>query len=311
MPQPNSPRLTDRLMAQPYVLLVLCNLFWGGNAVASKAAPGNIDPYALTLLRWLVVVLVLAPFAVRPLQRDWGAIASRWWLYLFYGAIGYASFNILLYVSAYFTSGVNIALDQVAINILVLLFNFVLFRQPVKALQLAGVLLTIIGVALTATHGDLRRLLALDINFGDFLVLCACLAYAVYSIALRWRPATEWISFLFASFSGALIASLGFVLSIGGGAAHLGTAITAITPLGWSIVAYTVIFPSILSQMFYARGLQLIGANRASLFINLIPLFGAIGSVLVLNEHLENFHFIAGALVVAGIVLAEWSARRN
>ncbi|MEQ1770756.1 MAG: DMT family transporter [Devosia sp.] len=309
MSQPNSPSLLDRLMAQPYLLLVLCNVFWGGNVVASKAAPGNIDPYALTLLRWVGALLILLPFAIRPLRREWPVIRKRWWLYLFYGAVGYASFNVFIYIAAYFTSGVNIALDQVAINIFVMALNFAIFRQTVKPLQLLGVAITILGVAFTVTHGDLARLLALDINFGDFLILCASLAYAAYSIALRWRPQTDWTAFLVASFTGALLASLVFIATFGGGLPHLASSIAAITPLGWLLVAYTVIFPSILSQMFYARGLQLIGANRASLFINLIPLFGAFGAVLVLGEHLQPFHFVAGILVVVGIVLAEWSAR--
>jgi drug/metabolite transporter (DMT)-like permease len=304
-------RLTDRLMGNPYLLLVLCNLFWGGNVVVSKIGPGNIDPYALTLLRWVGALLVLLPFVAGPLRRDWPTIRRHWPLYLFYGAVGYATFNVLLYVAGYFTSGVNMAIDQVAINIFVMLLNFVLFRQHVKTLQLMGVAITIAGVALTATHGELGRLLSLDINFGDFLVLCACLAYAVYSIGLRWRPATDWTSFLFASFTGALLASLAFVATAGGGLPHLATSISAITPVGWLLVAYAVLFPSLLSQMFYARGVQLIGANRASLFINLIPLFGALGSVLILGETLQGFHLAAGALVIIGIVLAEWSARRS
>jgi drug/metabolite transporter (DMT)-like permease len=70
-------------------------------------------------------------------------------------------------------------------------------------------------------------------------------------------------------------------------------------------------FPSLVSQILYIRGVETIGANRASLFINLIPLFGAVGAVLVLGEHLQAFHLIAGALITAGIALAEWSARRG
>ena len=93
--------------------------------------------------------------------------------------------------------------------------------------------------------------------------------------------------------------------------ALLVSAIPSITPLGWAIALYTMVFPSILSQMFYVRGVELIGANRASLFINLIPLFGAVGSVLILGERLEAYHLIAAALVIAGIVIAEWSARRS
>jgi drug/metabolite transporter (DMT)-like permease len=307
----STPTIADRMMSRPYVLLVLCNLFWGGNVVAGKAAVGNIDPYALMLLRWAGAALVLVPFAIEPLRRDWATIRSRWWLYLFYGVVGYATFNVLVYVAAHFTSGVNNAIDQVAINILVMLFNFVLFRTRVKVLQLVGVAVTIVGVALTATHGELGRMLSLDINFGDLLVLLASLAYAIYSIGLRWRPRSDWLSFLFASFMAAVFASIVFQMLLGGGLGHFVDAVPTITPLGWFIVAYTVLFPSLVSQMFYVRGVELIGANRASLFINLIPLFGALGSVLILGERLEGFHFAAGLLIMVGIGLAEWSARRH
>jgi drug/metabolite transporter (DMT)-like permease len=302
--------LTDRLMSRPYILLVLTTLFWGGNSVAGKAAVGNIDPYELIVLRWAGALLVLIPFALGPVRRDWPTIRARWWLYLFYGAVGYALFNVLVYVAAYFTSGINNAIDQTSINIFVMLLSFALFRTKVRPLQLAGVALTMIGVALTATHGNLARILQLDINFGDGLVLVASLAYAVYSIGLRWRPKTDWLSFLFASFLGAVAASIVFQLALGGGVPHFMNELPKVTPLGWAIVAYNVIFPSLVSQMLYVRGVELIGANRASLFINLIPLFGAVGSVLLLGEQLQLFHFIAGLLIAAGIVLAEWSARR-
>jgi drug/metabolite transporter (DMT)-like permease len=119
------------------------------------------------------------------------------------------------------------------------------------------------------------------------------------------------VSFLFASFFGAVLASIVFQMVLGGGLGHFVGAVPTITPLGWIIVVYTVAFPSLVSQMFYVRGVELIGANRASLFINLIPLFGALGSVLILGERLEGFHFVAGLLIVVGIALAEWSARRQ
>ena len=307
---PQNGRLHS-LLSQPYLILTLTTLFWGGNVVAGKAAVGNVDPYTLITLRWAGAFLAILPFAIRPLRRDWPALRQNWWLYLFYGAVGFTTFNVLVYVAAYFTSGVNNALDQVAINIFVMLFNFVLFRTRVRALQLTGVAITIVGVAVTATHGDLARILALDINFGDALVILASVAYAAYSIALRWRPATHWMSFLAASFLGAIIGAIVFQATLGGGLGTFVTALPTITPLGWIIVLYTILFPSLVSQILYVRGVELIGANRASLFINLIPLWGAIGSVLILGETLEPFHFAAGGLIVVGIVIAEWSVRHR
>ena len=304
-----SPR--PGLMSNPYLLLILCTSFWGANVVAGKAAVGHIDPYTLTVMRWTGALLMVLPFAMGPLRRDWPVLRAKWWLLLFYGALGFGTFNALCYIAAYYTTGFNIGLDQVTINIFVMLLSFVLFRTRVKVLQLVGVAITIAGVALTVSHGDLTRVLALDVNFGDLLVLLASLGYAIYSICLRWRPQTDWRSFLVATFIGAILASLVFVMTVGGGPAALISAIPNITPLGWSIAVYTMVFPSIVSQMFYVRGVELIGPNRASLFINLIPLFGAVGSVLILGEKLEAYHAMAGSLVIAGIVMAEWSARRS
>jgi drug/metabolite transporter (DMT)-like permease len=297
------------LMRRPYLILVLTTLFWGGNVVAGKLAVGQIDPYLLMLLRWTGALLLVLPFAIEPLKRTWPTLRRHWLLFLFYGAVGYGTFNMLTYLAAHLTSGVNISIEQVAINIFVMLLNFTIFRTKVRALQLAGVALTVIGVALTATHGELGRLFALAVNAGDALVLLACLVWAVYSLALRYRPTTDWLSFLVATCAGAIVASVVYQAAFGGGPAALPGLFAEITWQGWLIVVYTIVFPSILSQMLYVRGVDLIGPNRASLFINLIPFFGTIGSILLLGERLEGFHLVAGALIVAGIVLAEWSAR--
>jgi drug/metabolite transporter (DMT)-like permease len=298
-------------MSHPYVLLLLCTLFWGGNSVAGKAAVGNIDPYLLSTLRWAGAFLVVLPFAWRTLPADWPLIRERLWLYVFFGAAGFGLFNVLLYVAAHYTSAVNISLDQVAINILVLVGNFLFYRVGVRPLQIAGILLTILGVALTATHGDLDRLISLELNFGDALMLVACAAYAVYSLLLRYRPRTDWKSFIAVTCLIATVTTLAASAVAGGGIGRLLGALPEVTPLGWIIVLYALFLPSLVSQMFYVRGVELIGANRASLFINLIPLFGAVGAVLVLGEPLEGFHILAGLLVIVGIGLAEWSAGRR
>lgn len=303
--------MTRSVMDRPYLILVLTNLFWGGNVVAGKLAVGHIDAYGLMLLRWTGALALVLPFALPSLRADWPVIRKRWWLYLLYGSMGYASFNILVYLAAHFTSGVNTALEQVAINIFVLAINFLAFRQRVAPLQLVGVVVTIIGVAFIATHGDLGRIGRLDLNFGDLLVLAACLIYAFYSVALRWRPKTSWLSFLTLTIAGAIIASLVYMQGFGGGIPTFLMSLPNLDATAWGVVAFTVVFPSILSQMFYVRGVELIGSNRASLFINLIPLFGTLGSVLLLGERFELFHLYSATLIAIGIVLAEWSARRG
>ena len=299
------------LMSRPYLILVLCNLFWGGNLVASKLAVGHIDPYVFLVIRWVGVVLMVLPFARKPFVRDWPTVRRTWPLFLFFGAIGFCTFNLLTYLAAYHTSGVSIAMEQVTINILVMALNFALFRVTARPLQLAGAALTIFGVALIVTNGDPASILSLTINIGDALVLLSCLAWAIYSLALKYRPRTDWLTFLFVTCIGASIAAVVYLVTLGEGVAELPARIGEITWQGWLLCLYTIVFPSILSQLFYARGVELIGANRASLFINLLPLFGAVGAILVLGESLQPFHLLAAVVITIGIVLAEWSARRG
>ena len=294
-----------------YIILTLTTLFWGGNVVAGKLAVGHIEPNALMILRWSGALLAVLPFAVGPLKRDWPVIRKSWPLLFYFGAIGFATFNVFVYMAAYYTSGVNIAIEQVAVNIFVMMMNFALFRTRVRGLQFLGVILTIIGVALTATHGDLGRILSLEVNAGDLMVIAACFAYATYSIALRWRPPAHWMSIFVVSTIGAILASFFYQGILGGGVLAFFEQMPTISTQGWLIVAYTVLFPSVISQILYVRGVELIGSNRASLFVNLIPIFGTIGSVLVLGEQLEMFHLMAAGLVVIGIVLAEFAVRRG
>jgi len=299
------------LLDRPYLILVLTPLFWGGNMVAGKLAVGQIDPYTLIVLRWLGALLMVLPFAAPHLRRDWPEIRRGWWLIAIYGGLGYATFNVLMYVAVYFTSAVNASIEQASIPVLVILANFIVFRVKARPLQIAGVILTIFGVMITAVHGDFGRIASLNVNIGDAMVLVACVAYTVHSLALRFRRPMHWLSFLVATFVAALLAGLVFEAIFGGGLGAVFTGTAAATPLGWGVVLYTAFFPSVLSQLFYARGVELIGANRASLFINLIPVFGTALSIVILREQLEPYHMVTAVLVILGIVLAEVSARRT
>jgi len=298
------------LLDQPYLLLLLAPLFWGGNVVAAKLVVGEIDPYLLLASRCVLATAVILPFAWRFLGADWPVIRRTWLLLMAYGAIGYALFNVFLYVGLQTTTGVNSAIEQASLPMLILGANFIVFRVRARLLQIVGVLLAIFGVILTATHGDPTRILTLDVNTGDGFVILACLAYTGYTLALRFRPKMHIMSFMAVSFSGAAITGVIMLAVFGGGISEVAT-LADVSPTVWAVIAYVAIFPSMFSQVAYARGVELLGANRAAPSHNLIPVFGTLGSVAILGERLEAYHFVAAVIIIAGIVLAEWSARRR
>jgi drug/metabolite transporter (DMT)-like permease len=288
-----------------YVLLLLTTLFWGGNAVAGKLAVGHISPMLLTTARWGFALVILCVIGWPRLVADWPKVRQRSVYLLVLGAIGFTGYNAALYSALLYTSAVNASIENAGIPMAIFLANFLVFRLRPSVAQIVGFTVSLFGVALTASHGSLSRLLALDVNVGDLLVLVAVVAYASYAVALRVKPQIHWQSLMIMLAAGAFLASMPL-------AAAEAYSNTIILPdaRGWAVILYTTVFASIVSQIFFVRGVELIGSNRAGLFVNLMPVFGTLLSVIVLREEFHLYHAIALALVLGGIWLAETSSRK-
>ncbi len=284
-----------------YICLVIAALCWGGNAVAGKLAVGHISPMMLTFLRWSLASALILAISVPQLVRDWPVARRHLPLLIFYGVVGYTTFNAVLYTALKYTTAINVTIEQAAIPMLIFCINFAVFRMKVSLSQVAGFTLTLAGVALTAAHGDLASLLRLTLNFGDALMIIALVAYAVYTVSLRWKPPIHWRSLM------ALPAFFAFVTTIPL-LAWEWTSGSMLWPdaKGWIISLYTATFASLLAQILYIFGVERIGGNRAGLFINLVPVFGMLLSVAILGEDMQPFHVVALVLALGGIALAEW-----
>jgi drug/metabolite transporter (DMT)-like permease len=287
-----------------YLLLTLTALCWGANAIFGRLAVGEVSPMALTMLRWLLALALLAAVAQGQVRRDWPALRRHLPFLVVMGALGFTGFNAVYYIAAHYTTAVNLGIIQGSIPVFVLIGAFAAYRTAVTPLQIAGVVVTMLGVALVGTGGDLGRIAALAINRGDFLMVVACVLYAGYTVALQRRPPVAALSLFMALAGAALVASLPLVaLEAASGVLQWPTA------TGWLIVVLTVVFPSFLAQMFFIRGVELIGPGRAGVFINLVPVFASILAVAVLSESFAVFQAIALGLVLGGIWLSELGKR--
>jgi drug/metabolite transporter (DMT)-like permease len=285
-----------------YILLLITAFAWGGNAVAGKLAVGHISPLLLTLLRWVVALSVITLISFPQLVKDFRATIKHLPFLILMGFMGFTTFNALFYTALHYTSAINCVIEQAGMPMLIFLGNFFFFRMRASWGQVAGFVLTLFGVALTASNGDLSTLLSLNLNFGDALMLLAVVVYAGYTIALRYKPDLHWKTTMAAMSVGALIAAAplaGFEIWNG----------SAMYPdlFGWGVVIYIGLFPSLVAQICFIMGVEAIGANRAGLFINMVPIFGTMLSVLIIGETLHLYHVIALVLVLGGIVIAERS----
>ena len=291
-------------LANPYLLLTLAPLFWGGNAVIGKLATSELNAIELTFFRWVLGVVIIGLIAWRHLVKDWPLIRRHWPRLFVMGATGFAGFNIVLYWALHYTTAINVSIAQAAIPVVIMLLNGLLLGQRVFALQVLGAVLAIFGVVYTVTAGEPSQLLAGELNRGDAMMMLAVLFYAAYSVSLRNRPPIHDLSLIFSLAVASLVVVAPMMI--------WNVSDKGLVDFSWSaglIILYVAIFPSFLAQLFFAKGVGSIGANRGGIFINLVPVFGALLAVLVVGEPFEFYHLLGLILVLAGIGMAEWIVR--
>jgi drug/metabolite transporter (DMT)-like permease len=275
-------------------------LIWGANAIAARIAVGEVSPMLLTAFRWVGVTGVILVFARARVVSEWPILRTRLLLLLALGALGFTSFNALFYLAAHTTAAINIGIIQGALPVFVILGAYIFYRTAVAAAQMIGVAVTMVGVGIVAVRGDLGRIGEFQFNPGDLLVISACVLFAGYTVALRKRPAASGLAIFAVMVMGALATSVPLAIA----EALMGDFLWP-TLTGWAVVAFVVVFPSLLAQLFFLRCVELLGPARAGVFVNLVPVITAALGVFVLGEDFLWFHAAALIFVLGGIWLAE------
>jgi drug/metabolite transporter (DMT)-like permease len=291
----------------PYLLLVLTTLFWSGNFVLSRGMHADIPPLALSFWRWVLALAIMLAFSSRIFLSQRAIVYRERRFIIIQGLLGVTGFNSLIYLAVQTTTAVNAVLINSCVPILIALCSLVLFKEPLSRRQWAGILVSLSGVALIIVAGDLRSLVGLEFNRGDLLVLCAGLAWALYSVNLKRFPADlHPFSYLVGIMIAGVLGILPFYLV----ELRMGFGLSVNGPTLITIV-YVAIFPSVLAFIFWNRAVRDIGANRAGIFIHLMPVFSSIMAILFLGESIELFHLQGIGLVFAGIFLATYSGSKK
>jgi drug/metabolite transporter (DMT)-like permease len=286
----------------PYAFPLLAVVIWSGNVVVSKMAAGTIAPAEISFYRWLLAALLFTPLALRPVLRNWQAIRPQLGRIAVLGLLGMVVYQSLAYYAAYLTTATHMGIIGSLTPMMVLALSILLLGQRLTAGAVAGSLVSIAGVLVVVSSGDLGTLMKSGANMGDALMLLAMLAYAVYVILLkRWgMKNVPALQLLYLQIVVAVIALLPLYLltpRVGLSAANL------------PLVAFAGLGASMIAPLVWMHTVAHIGPSRASMFFNLIPLFTAVIAAAVIGESLAAYHAVGGVLTVAGVLLAElWKA---
>lgn len=289
---------TFGLTDNAYALLATGALFWSGNHVLGRAIAGEVPPAGLNLFRWILVALLLVPLVRRTWRQEWSVIAERPWTMIFLALVGGAFFGTLQFVALTYTDALNVAVMNSVAPAIIVLASFLIFGDRLGLWQLAGVVVSLLGVLTIVTRGSLAQLTSLNFNAGDLLVVFNMSLWAIYSACLRLRPDISGFGFLFALAIISAVANLPF--AIWEHAAGLPLRLTWPTVLS---IVYAGVFTSFLAYAAWSRGVELIGASRAGAFLHLVPAYGVILAWTFLGERLQLFHMAGLALILGGVTL--------
>ena len=296
--------MDQRLNPSTALLLTLPPVLWAGNAVVGRLAAPLVPPLTLNFLRWALAFALLLPFAWRYLRAD-GPIGSRWRRYAVLGLLGVGCYNALQYLAVKTSTPINVTLVGGSMPVFMLALGATFFGQRIQQRQVLGALLSIAGVLVVLAQGKLGHLA--DVRFvpGDFYMLAATAAWALYSwlLASPGDPPglrSDWAGFLMVQLVPGLAWSGLFA------AAETATTSQSIhwgLPLA-AALAYIAVGPAIIAYRCWGLGVQRVGPNIAGFFANLTPLFAAMFSAAFLGEPPQLFHAAAFVLIVGGIVVS-------
>nr|MBL8411583.1 DMT family transporter [Dechloromonas sp.] len=283
----------------PYLLLTLTALFWSGNMVLGRGIRADVPPLALAFWRWAIALALVLPLALPHLKSQWSLLKQGWKPILILGLIGVGCYNTFAYIALQYTTATNAVLLNSFIPVVTIAISWIFLGKHLSRPQAIGVLVSMIGALTIVARGDPQVLAHLNLNLGDAWMLGAVLVWALYTVGLAWRPAGVHPMLMLAAMTtvGVLALFPAYLWEMAQGRqinVHLGSLAS---------LAYVGIFPSFLGYIFYNRGVAEVGANKGSLFIHLMPVFGTILSVIFLGEIPYWYHYLGIALIFTGIWL--------
>jgi drug/metabolite transporter (DMT)-like permease len=296
--------MEQRLDFPTALLLATPPLMWAGNAVVGRLVAPLVPPLTLNFLRWALAFVILLPFAWR-LLRAGGPLWQRFPRFAALGLFGVGAYNALQYLALKTSTPINVTLVGSSIPAFMLALGAVFFGQRVTRRQLVGAVLSIAGVLVVLSHGEIAHLAQVRFVPGDLYMLVATASWALYSWLLT-RPGDpaeirgDWAAMLMAQ----LVPGLAWSGLFAAGETLVGT---QAIQWGWPLaaaLAYIALGPALIAYRSWGLGVQRVGPNIASFFSNLTPLFAAIFSAAFLGEPPHVFHAVAFVLIVGGIVVS-------
>ncbi len=288
-----------------YGLALFAVMVWAGNFVVARAVAFSIPPMHMNFWRWVLAFIFVLPFAIKPLRRDWPLIKKHWLYLATMGLLGVTCLNAFFYKAGSTTSSINMALFVPSAPIVIMLLSRIFCKEAITFRRLLGLGIILWGLLLLTSRGQWENLQNLQISVGDLWSVAGVTCFGLYSFLSRYRPLAMAVpSFLACTFTFGLL----FCLPV------LFWEMMYLPMPQWDsnvlvAISYSGIGCSTIAYGAWAKAIDAVGPVPVGMIYYSIPLFTAIGGVIILGEQVTMVHIWGGALMLTGIVVATFSKK--
>ncbi|MDP3428409.1 MAG: DMT family transporter [Humidesulfovibrio sp.] len=283
-----------------YVKLTGCMALWGATWVSGRYVALEMGPFPAAFLRFLSASVFLYLLSCRaghgwprPPHGAWGGVA-------FLGLTGVFLYNSMFFSGLALIPAARAAMIVACVPSAVALYSALVLRAPTTALKALGIALSLSGVAVILSGGDPRLLFTHGPSKGDLLILGCVVAWAAYSIG-GGRVVQKIPPLSAVTWSCVLGNAMLLPPALATGLVPQALAASGIV---WANLLFLGVGATGLAFLWYHDGIRALGAQRASIFINLVPVFATLLSTMILGESVGLALVVGGAMVLAGVVLA-------
>lgn len=299
---------TSSFLIYGYLCAIAATIFWSGNFTVARGVTENIPPVTLAFWRWATAVLILTPFALKSLIRDWSIIKSNIVYLIVSSILGVSLFNTLIYIAGHSTTAMNMSLIAITFPVFVIIFSRIIYKEEITLNKGVGISLVIAGVLTLITKADITILKNISFTAGDLWMLLAAITFAIYSILLKHKPTELGTrSFQLSTFSIGLFLLAPFYIWE---SSTTNFQIQSINQTTFYSILYLGIFASLFSYILWGKSVELIGPIKSSMIYYTLPLFSGISAYMFLGERIDSIHIISMLLIIVGVVTAIYDKQK-
>jgi drug/metabolite transporter (DMT)-like permease len=282
-----------------YFLLLLVPLFWGGAFVAAEHVITEIPPITAAAFRFGTAGIILLLIVLWQKRIDMKAIRKQWLPILLMALTGIFGYNLFFFIGLDITSSINGSLIVATTPVLITLGAVIFLGEKGNKRLGLGLALSLLGVIVVISKGSIQTLLQLQFNTGDILFLCALVCWVAHGLLgkVAMRDVSPIVTTALTTMLGGFFLGLGSLFESGW------NQLPAMSSQAWMEMLFMIVCSSVIGFLLWNYGIKQIGASKASIYMNLVPICTALIAVFLYGSTFTYIQLSGMVMVLLGVYL--------